>query len=284
MSRELYAVNTDCPPAHVHAARRGLTNLIRRRRLLIALVWRDVTDRYRGSMFGLLWSFLTPLLLMIVYTFVFSGIFGAAWPGLEGRPTAFALMLFCGLLPFTMVSEVATKSCAAVLQSPSYVKRVTFPIEILPVIPVGSALVHLMVGLVVLGLAALAVMGRLPVTVLCIPLLLVPFVFVSLGLACFLSVLGVFFRDVGHVVNVALTMLLFLSPILYPGDMIPEQASFLVLYNPLAYVTEEIRAVTVYGHWPTLLPWLRHTCMGIVVWGLGMTVFDVARSRFADVL
>lgn len=254
-----YAVDTGRPDPWRRAAITGLLALLHHRRLIAELVRRDVADRYRGSLLGIFWSFVHPLLLLATYTFVFSFVFRASWPGMEGRPLVFALMVFCGLIPFTMISEVSTKSCNAIRSSSSYVKRVTFPLEVLPVIPVGSAVVHMATSLVVLAIGQLLILHTIPWTFIFIPVVLVPYFLILVAAAFLLACLGVFFRDLGHLVTVGLTLLMFLSPILYPGSMVPDWAGILLSYNPLAYVAEELRAVAVWGLVPSAAPWIRHT-------------------------
>lgn len=279
-----YAVDTGRPDPWRRAAITGLLALLHHRRLIAELVRRDVADRYRGSLLGIFWSFVHPLLLLATYTFVFSFVFRASWPGMEGRPLVFALMVFCGLIPFTMISEVSTKSCNAIRSSSSYVKRVTFPLEVLPVIPVGSAVVHMATSLVVLAIGQLLILHTIPWTFIFIPVVLVPYFLILVAAAFLLACLGVFFRDLGHLVTVGLTLLMFLSPILYPGSMVPDWAGILLSYNPLAYVAEELRAVAVWGLVPSAAPWIRHTLSGVLICAGAMTLFHLARRRFADVL
>lgn len=279
-----YAVDTRRSAPWHHGAAAGMRTLVRQRRLIRELVHRDVADRYRGSALGILWSFVHPLLLLATYTFVFSFIFRASWPGTDGRPLVFALMVFCGLMPFTMISEVATKCCDSILSASSYVKRVTFPLDVLPVVPVGAAIVHLVTSLGVLAIGEFLVLHRVPWTFVLVPFILLPYILVLLAIAYLLACLGVYFRDLGHIITVGLTLLMFLSPILYPGSMVPEWAGLLLAYNPLAYVAEELRAVAVWGDLPAWAPWLRHTGMGILLYAAALILFHGARKQFADVL
>lgn len=279
-----YAVDsTQKQPIYEHPVR-AAQSLFQQRKLILILIRRDVEDRYRGSLFGVVWSFLHPLLLLATYTYVFVVIFGASWPGMENRRLAFAVMLFCGLLPFNMLAEVTTKSCQAILTASSFVKRITFPLEVLPVVPVGSAAVHLVIGLAVLAIGQLIVIGNIPPTFLLIPFVLVPFVLVLLAASYFLACVGIFFRDVSHIINVGLTVLLFISPVLYPQHMAPPEAGVLLVYNPLAYVAQELRAVAVHGQLPSLEPWVRHMVMAVVLYCVSVVLFQVSRTRFADVL
>lgn len=260
---------------------RMLAGLYARRMLLTQLVKRDVLLRYRGAMFGVLWIFLSPLLMLAIFAFVFGQIFLARWPQADtGVP--FWILLYGGLIAFNLFAETVSRSPTAVRSYPSYVKKIIFPVEILPVVPLGAALVHVVFNLLILG-AALAVSGYMHATLLLYPLLLVPLLFFSLGLAWFLAAWGVFIKDMTQIVPVFVQMLLFLSPVFYPVSVLPNWLQPLYMYNPIGAVIEACRAA-ILGNGIPWLPWMSAFAVSILAFVLGHVFFSHSREEFADVL
>jgi lipopolysaccharide transport system permease protein len=258
------------------------------RELILAMVKREVVGRYRGSIMGLLWSLLTPLLMLIVYTFVFSVVFKARWPGGaaeagEGR-AHFAIMLFAGLIVHGIFAEVANRAPTLMLSNVNFVKRVVFPLEILPVVAAGAALFHAAVSLVVLLVAVFVATGSIPWTAVLFPLVLLPLLLLTLGVAWLLASLGVFMRDVGQVVGLITTILLFLSPVFFPIAAVPGALRPWMRVNPLTFAIEQSRALLIFGELPAWQGWLVYTAAaGVVAW-LGYAWFQKTRKGFADVL
>lgn len=260
---------------------RILWGLAQKRRLLYQLIKRDVLLRYRGAMFGVLWIFLSPLLMLAIFAFVFGQVFQARWPQVEsGVP--FWVLLYGGLIAFNVFAETVSRSSTAVRGHPSYVKKIIFPIEILPVVPLGAALVHLIFNLLIL-VVALAVTGYLQVSILLYPLLLFPLVFFSLGLAWFLAAWGVFIKDMTQIVPVFVQMLLFLSPVFYPISVVPEFLQPLYMYNPIGAVIEACRAA-VLGNAIPWTAWILAWGFSILTFVLGHAFFRYSQEEFADVL
>lgn len=270
--------------ARGEAPRGVVASLWHNRQLVWQLTRREVLGRYRGSLFGIAWAVGNPLLMLAVYTLVFGYIFRARWG--EGVDTAgeYALVLFCGLTVFGIFSEVVSRAPSLILSNPNYVKKVVFPVDCLPWVLVGAALFHAAASLAVLLLASLVLHGTLPWTVLWLPVVLVPLLLLAVGLAWLLASLGVYLRDVGHLVNALVTVLLFLSPVFYPAASLPEPLHRVLMLNPLTGVLESARAVLLWGQspdWTLLLPCTLFA--GLVAW-LGWLWFDRTRSGFADVL
>jgi lipopolysaccharide transport system permease protein len=256
-----------------------------------SLIWqfarRDVLARYRGSMFGLAWSFLTPLMMLAVYTFFFQTVFKARWPGSTGGADGnfeFALQVYAGLVVFGLFAEVVSRAPRLILDQPNLVKKVIFPLEILPWISVLAGLFHLALNLSVLVLAALLVHGRLQLTVLALPLVIAPFVFLLLGVAWFLAALGVFVRDVGQVTGAAMNLLMFLSPIFYPVSSLPERWQPWLYFNPLTVAIEQTRRVALEGAWPEWEKLAIFAFFSLACSWAGARWFAVTRKGFADVL
>jgi homopolymeric O-antigen transport system permease protein len=253
------------------------------RNLIAALTKREVIGRYHGSILGLAWSFFNPLLMLVVYTFVFSEVMKVRWPGAEGK-TDFAIILFVGLIVFNLFAECVNRAPGLVLSNANYVKKVVFPLEILPWVALGSAVFHAAVSLVVLLLVQYLLRGQLPWTAVFFPLLLVPLALATLGIAWLLASLGVFLRDVGHVVGVVTTVLMFTSPIFYPiSSLAPKYQAWLNL-NPLTFIVEESRNTLVYGHALDWGRWAAVSVIGLVVAWAGFAWFQKTRRGFADVL
>jgi lipopolysaccharide transport system permease protein len=275
------------PPSARPAAADGepVWALWRRRQLIAQFVRREVQSRYRGSAFGLVWSFLTPLLLLAVYTFVFGVVFEARWPGPRpGSLGQFALVVFCGLVVLNLFAECVSRAPGLVLGSPTFVKRVVFPLEILPVVTVGTALVTTAASLAVLLAVRLAVEGSLPWTVALVPLVLVPVVLLTLGATWFLASLGVFVRDINYLVALLLQMLVFVTPVFYPLEAVPEQFRAVLSVNPLQPAVDDLRRVVLWGRppvWPRLALSL---AVGALAAALGHAWFMRTRRAFADVI
>jgi len=208
-------------------------SLLQHRELIVQMTIREVLGRYKGSFMGLLWSFINPVLMLIVYTFVFSVIFKARWVvGGEESKTAFAVVLFVGLIVHGLFAEVINRAPGIILSNVNYVKKVVFPLEILPVISMGAALFHSLISLGVLLGAFFLLNGFLYWSTLLIPLILLPLIIVTLGFAWLFASLGVFLRDVGQTIGVLTTVMLFLAPVFYPMTALPEKYQALYPVSP----------------------------------------------------
>lgn len=252
--------------------------------LIYQLAKREVISRYRGSLMGLAWSFFNPLLMLAVYTFVFSVVFNARW-GLENAHKGdFAIILFVGILVHGIFAECVNRAPTLIIGNASYVKHVVFPLETLPWVAMGAALFHAMVSLVVLLLAQLLMRGVLPLSVLYFPLVLLPLMLFTMGLAWMLSALGVFVRDIGQMTGILTTILLFLAPVFYPVTALPEGIRKWIYLNPLTFIIEQAREVLIWGKAPDFIGLGKYTLFALVVAWLGYVCFQKMRRGFADVI
>ena len=252
--------------------------------LIQQMVRREVIGRYRGSFLGLLWSFINPVLMLTVYTFVFSFVFKARWGQGDTDKYEFALVLFAGLIVFNLFSECISRAPGLILSNVNYVKKVVFPLEILPWVALGSALFHTSVSLVVL-MVFLAVLGHdFSWTMLWLPVVLLPFLLLIMGLSWLLASIGVFIRDVGQLVGMALTVLMFMSPIFYPLSALPEAVRHYLFLNPLTFVIEQVRNILLWGLQPNWRYLAIYSVVSIVIASLGRLWFEKTRKGFADVL
>lgn len=254
------------------------------RSLIYNLVKREVIGRYRGSMMGILWSFFNPVLMLVVYTFVFSVVFKARWVGGTDSKTEFALVLFAGLMVYNLFAECINRSPGLVLGNVNYVKKVVFPLEILPVVAIGSAAFHLLVSLLVWLIFYLIYFGIPQATLLLFPLVLIPFFLLTLGFSWFLASLGVFLRDVSQIVGVMTTALMFLSPIFYPITALPQEYHIFLQINPLTFVIEQARDVMIWGKGMNWIAWAIYLLLAAIMAWLGFAWFQKTRKGFANVL
>lgn len=259
-------------------------SLWRNRSLVMALAKRDVVGRYRGSFLGLFWSFFNPLLMLAVYTFVFSVVFQARWGVGSESKTEFALVLFIGLIVFNLFAECFVRSPGLILANVNYVKKVIFPLEVLPFVTLGSAIFHTLISLFVWILAYTVFFGIPHVTVFYFPLIVIPLAFFILGVSWALSALGVYLRDLSQVVGILSTVLMFLSPIFYPVTAIPESYRIFLYANPLMLSIEQARAVMFFGKSPDWLLLGGYWVVMICVAWIGFVCFQKTRKGFADVL
>ena len=262
-----------------------IESLLRNRQLIVQMTRREVAGRYKGSVLGLAWSFLTPILMLAVYTFVFSVVFKARW-GTDGdeSKTQFALVLFVGMIVHGLFAEVLNRAPGLILSNVNYVKKVVFPLDVLPVIAMGAALFHASISLAVLLIAFALFNGYLHWTVIFIPVVLLPLVILTLGVAWILASLGVFLRDVGQTVGIITTMMLFLAPIFYPVTALPEEVRPLIMANPLTFIIEEARGVVILGRMPHWTGLGMYTLVATAVAWAGFAWFQKTRKGFADVL
>jgi lipopolysaccharide transport system permease protein len=245
--------------------------------------------RYRGSVLGLAWSFFNPMLMLSVYTFVFSVVFRSRWSADGARAvseskTDFAMLLFVGIIVHGLFSEVVNRAPQLILSNQNYVKRVIFPLEILPVVSMVAAVFHTMVSLGVLLLAFFILNSNLQWTAIFAPIVLMPLVILTLGFAWLLASLGVFLRDVGQTIGLVTTVLMFLAPVFYPISAIPPEFRPWMMINPLTFVIEQMREVLIWGHLPNWTGLLIYTLGALVVAWVGFAWFQKTRKGFADVL
>jgi lipopolysaccharide transport system permease protein len=261
-------------------------SLWRNRQLIAQMTKREVVGRYQGSAMGLAWSFLNPVFMLVVYTFVFSEIFKSRWGGVGGSDskTEFAVVLFVGMIVLNLFSEVINRAPGMILSNVNYVKKVIFPIEILPVIAMGAALFHSLISIGVL-LAAFALFNSyLHWTAIFLPLVLFPLVILTTGLAWMLASLGVFLRDVGQTIAIITTVLMFLAPVFYPINAVPERFRPFIMANPLTFIIEQAREVLIWGHVPNWIGLSTYTLAAAVITWAGYAWFQKTRKGFADVL
>jgi len=260
-----------------------MKNIWKHRHLLMQMVRREIVGRYKGSVIGLSWSFLHPLLMLAVYTFVFGVVFQARWQS-SATQEDFALNLFAGLIVFGVFAECINRAPGLILANVNYVKKVVFPLDILVPCAVIAALFHALVSIGILLLFYMLVHGLPHWTILWLPIIWLPFVLLILGLGWFLAALGVYLRDIVQVVGVMVTAMMFLSPIFYPVSALPESVRDWMFLNPLVLIIEQTRNAVLLGIAPDWLALLFYTLSAVLICILGHLWFMKTRKGFADVL
>ena len=260
-------------------------SFFRHRPLVVQMTKREVVSRYRGSLIGLAWSFFNPLLMLAIYTFVFSTVFKAKWGvDQENSRAGFAVIMFVGIIIHGLLAECILKAPALIVSNVSYVKRVMFPLEILPWTVVGSALFHAAISFVVLLLAQLVLGQDIPWTAVFFPIVVFPLIFVAVGFAWLLAATSVYLRDLGMVTGLFTTALMFLAPVFYPLSALPVEYRWLVQWNPLTFIIEQGRSVLIAGDLPNWEGLAIYAAFALMFAWLGFWWFQRTRSGFADVV
>ena len=261
----------------------GLREARSQRYLLKDLIIREIQSRYRGTVFGFAWLVVYPVLMLSVYSFVFGGVFKSRWT-IQGGMGEFIIMLFCGLVIFTIFSEVANRAPGTITGNPNFVKKVVFPLELLPLVSLGAALFNASISFAILCLLVAIVNSGVSATALFAPLVLLPLLLLTAGVSWGLAALGVFFRDLGQIIGIITSVMLFLSPVFFPVSSIPKDARWLLNFNPLTYPIEEMRRVLILGQFPDWGSWGMYLAGAVAVAYVGLWVFQRSRPAFADVL
>lgn len=235
-------------------------------------------------MFGVFWSFLNPLVMLAVYTIVFGSIFKSRWGGTEENVAHFALVLFAGMIVFNIFSECVGRSPSLIINNSNYVKKVVFPLELLPWTVIGAATFHGAISLVVLLLFNLVVNHTIHWTVVLFPIVIFPLTVLIAGITLALSALGAYLRDIGQVIGLLMSILMFFCPLFYPVTVIPEKYRAFIYLNPLTFIIEQSRDVLLWGKMPNWTGLSVYLIGATVVACLGFVFFQRARKGFADVL
>ncbi|ASE53341.1 TPA: ABC transporter permease [Stenotrophomonas maltophilia] len=253
------------------------------------IVWllgkRDVQSKYKGSFAGLLWAFINPLLMLLIYTFVFAVIFKARWHGQVGDSRAqFALVMFVGVIIHGLFAEVINRAPGIIFENTNYVTKVVFPLEMLPVISLGSALFHCLASVCVLLAGLVLCNGGLHWQAVFFPVVVTPLLVIAVGIAWILAALGVFIRDLKQTTTFITTAMLFLSPVFYPQSAWPEKYQKLFMLNPLTFIMEQSRQVLIWGKLPDFKGLMVYLMIASAFAFIGFAVFQKMRKGFADVL
>ncbi len=260
--------------------------MVGHRNLIWQFVKRDLRNRTRGTHLGFAWDILNPLLMLVVYTIVFSSILEARLSGKQTETAMeYALYLFAGLTAFQMFAEPFGRSAAQITSKRNFVKKMAFPLEIFAISGVLTSTIHAAIGFALVFLAALLVTGGVAWTAVLLPLLLLPAVFLAIAAGWALGAMGVYFRDLQQFLGTSITRLLFfVTPIIYSVEMVPEKIRWILYLNPLTVVVSGVRSVVLAGEQPNWLAWGVWSAIGLVAMLLSYAIFMRARRGFADVI
>jgi lipopolysaccharide transport system permease protein len=261
----------------------GFLNVFLNRHLLKTLVVRDIHAKYRETIFGYWWLVIYPVLMLSTYSFIFGGIFQSRWLN-QGGMSDFVAMLYCGLIIFGIFSDAITRSTTIIRSQANFVKKIIFPLEILPLVIVGSAVYSALVSLGLLVLLLLVTKFSIPLTAVFIPLIFIPFIILVAGLTWLLASLGVFFPDMTQLVSVSTTILLFLSPVFFPLESVPALIEPFMMFNPLTFPIVELRNILLLAQQPDWYGIFIYSVVALVVASVGLWLFQNTRSAFSDVI
>lgn len=264
---------------------RPLKDLWKNRQLIKNFSQREILSRYKGSFFGLFWSFLTPLIMITVYTFVFSVVFKGKWGQTSStNPYEFAVIMFCGLIVFNIFNETVNRAPTLITSNVNYVKKVIFPLEILPLTVLVSSLLHASISVVILLIATNIFIKISTFTVILGLIILVPLIFLTVGVALILAALGVYVRDISYTVTLLTNVLFYITPIFYPIEAVPVFLQKFMYLNPLTVIVNDFRRVMIWGESPN---WTQLGIMFVVsyfIFTIGYFFFKKIQRGFADVL
>lgn len=259
-------------------------NILNHAYLIKELTKREILGRYRGSFFGLAWTLITPLAMLGVFAFVFGEIFKAKWPSSGmGDDTGFILNLFIGLSVFWFFSEILNKAPRLFSSVPNYIKKVVFPLGVLPIVSLLGALFHFCVYMLIIVLIAVFSKG-VDLSLISLPLVIGVSFPMLLGISLFLGSLGVYIKDIGTVMGVIVSMLMFLSPIFYPLESLSQNLQTVFLFNPLTVIIEQTRTVVIHGAWCDFEVLFYYFIVSCLVFAGGLKTYRVTKKGFADVI
>lgn len=263
-----------------------LASLWGHRNLIWQFTIRELLGRYKGSFLGLFWSLLTPLLMLAVYTFVLSIVWGMnnPWQEMGTSTAAFSLTMFCGLIVFNIFSECLFRAPVLIVSNLNYVKKVVFPLEILPLSVLGASLINAAMSLVVLLLGEALFFHCPPWTVILFPLALLPLIFLMTALGWLLSSLGVFFRDIGHLMVVVVQVLFYMTPLFYSIHQVPDRYRPIIYLNPLVPIVDDARRTILWGQMPNWPVWIGFTAFCFILMQLSYIWLMKTKRGFADVI
>lgn len=258
-------------------------NLINNRELIFQIAKRNIYTKYKGSVLGICWSFLTPLFLLTIYTFVFGYVFNTRWG--DGSIASYPVILFSGLTFHFFFTEVLSSSVQLISSNGNYVKKVVFPLNVLVVSNYISQFFGFFISFLLLIVAvAVTSSGSVLRAIFAFIIIVPPFVLLTIGLSYLFSSVGVFIRDIVHVVNLSATLLLFASPILFPVESLPSIVKAIVYINPISYIVTDFRAITFGMGSFSLTGYVSYTFCAAIIFFVGKSVFNKLSKGFSDVV
>lgn len=251
--------------------------------LIWTFVLRDLQARYVGSTMGLFWSIINPIIMLLIYLYVFSFIFKVKF-GQSGSLSDFALYLFCGMLPWLAFQETIFRSTNSIVENASLIKKFMFPSKILTVYLSISSLVNELIGMVVLIIAIILITHEISYFILFLPVIIIFQLTFTMGLGWIFACINVFFRDTAHLIGVIMMVWMFLTPIFYPESMIPQKFHLIIKINPMAYLVRAYRDILLNDKFPHISDILIFMAISIIVFFGGYYLFSKTQHQFSDVV
>ena len=274
--------------SHINIAHFNIfLSLLQHHSLVLQMIKREIMSRYKGSFLGLLWSLVNPILMLAIYTFVFSTVFKVRLDqnsSMYDDKVTFAILLFAGLIVYNLFSECISRAPGLILVNTNYVKKIIFPLEILPWVTLGAALFNACISYLILLTFVLIIGHPLHWTLILLPVVILPLLLLIMGLSWLLASIGVFVRDIGQFIGLILTMMLFMSPIFYPASALPESVRGYLFLNPLTFIIEQSRGVILAGNPPDWAGLAIYYLISVLIAWIGLFWFEKTRKGFADVL
>ena len=261
-----------------------------KRLVVMASLWRtlvaqDLSVRYRGTLLGRAWPLAMPLMMLALYGFVFGAVFRARWPGLaENDDLGFTLNLFTGLMIHSILAESVGQAPTLMQRNSNFVRKMVFPLPVLVAVPLGSALVHALIGIGFLLLITGVLGAGWHWSMLAVPIVMLPYLVMLYGLALAFAALGVYVRDLGQITLVLVVAALFTGAVFFPMDMVPPPLAGVVHFNPISWPTEAMRNCILHGAWPDVGGLSKYSAASVGILGVGWWMFATLRRGFADLL
>jgi lipopolysaccharide transport system permease protein len=254
------------------------------RGLVYQLTRRNIQIRFRGTALGILWSLVTPILMLVIYTFVFGTILKVRWIQQQGGNLEFATILFSGLIVHAYFSECLQQSVDLITSNRQYVKKVVFPLTSLAWVAVLTPLFQATISTAVLLLYLLLTQHMLPLTLIVVPFLFLPLMLIALGVSWIVAATSVYLRDISQMIGLIILVLLFVSPVFYERSSLPEVLQPLLYLNPITWIVEQMRGAILWGEWPDLLGYIKYSIVAFFIAWFGVVWFQRLRPGFADVV
>lgn len=254
------------------------------RQLIVQLIKREIAGRYRGSFLGVFWSVINPMLMLSIYTFVFGVVFKSRWRSESADPIEFAVVMFAGVMLHALIAECINRAPTLIVSNVNFVKKVIFPLDALAWVAMGTALFHLLISFLIFVAAIAVWQGGVPLTVLLVPVLIAPFAVMTVGFVWFVASLGVYLRDIGQLMGIFTSLLMFLAPVFYPLESVPTAFRSYLYLNPITFMVEQVRNAAVWGQPVDWALWGVYCVIAYVIAWFGFSCFQRMRGGFADVL
>ena len=247
------------------------------REMIFSMVQKDLRGRYKGSFLGFLWTFINPLLQLLVYNLVFSII--------RSGVDKYYLFLFVALIPWIFFSSAITGGSVSVIAQKDLVKKIYFPNEVIPISYVTSCFVNMLLGfVVVIGVVIYSGVHISPLALLCLPVVMIVEYFLALGIAMITSAVTVYFRDLEHILTIIAMAWMYITPVVYDIEICPTEYRWIMHINPMTSVIIAFRDILYYGRVPEMMTLLEAVVLGVVFLLIGCLVFRKLKRRFAEEL